>query len=354
MYCRNCGTELDNSAAFCPKCGIPTVTASSKPIKKKHRRLRPMLIAVAILLIVGIIGTALGGTSADDPVSENSASESSIVQEMIPSSQPESEAAPTPTVETDWLKQYEEQGAYVISVDAEVLFEYGAYYTGYLARTVVTIEQITEVEIKANTDNNSSFFFSMVFDFANTAEIAGYAEGDVVEIVGTIDPPAAIGETVPLSDCHIVSAGPDAEAARQELHASADTQIGYAENYVAQLEAAAAEQAAQDVEAYKASCITVNYSDVERNPRTYEGSDIVFSGSVIQVSEGWFDSVTLRVDNDGDIWYVTYIRADDTESRILENDYITIYGECTGVTSYTSILGSTITIPSVSGKYIDR
>lgn len=109
---------------------------------------------------------------------------------------------------------------------------------------------------------------------------------------------------------------------------------------------------AESREEYIANCETVVYSDVERNPQNFEGKNIVISGNVIQVSEGWFNSVTLRIESDSGIWYATYTR-DSSESRILENDTITAYGECTGVETYTTLLGAKMTIPAIKIKYYD-
>lgn len=109
---------------------------------------------------------------------------------------------------------------------------------------------------------------------------------------------------------------------------------------------------AESREDYIANCETVVYSDVERNPQNFKGKYIAISGNVIQVSEGWFNSVTLRIESDSGIWYATYTR-DSSESRILENDTITAYGECTGVETYTTLLGANMTIPSIKIKYYD-
>ncbi len=99
------------------------------------------------------------------------------------------------------------------------------------------------------------------------------------------------------------------------------------------------------------SCETVNYKDVERNPNQFKGKNIKIKGSVEQVSEGWFDIVTMRVDEgNGNMWYVTYTRGDDNEPRILEGDVLTFYGECEGVETYTSILGGRVTIPALDAK----
>ena len=107
-------------------------------------------------------------------------------------------------------------------------------------------------------------------------------------------------------------------------------------------------------EKYISECITIDYKEVERNPNQYKGKKIQISGKVIQVSEGWFNTVTLRVDQGGSqIWYVTYIRADKNEPRILEGDYLNFFGECEGVESYISVLGGKITIPALDAKYHD-
>jgi len=103
---------------------------------------------------------------------------------------------------------------------------------------------------------------------------------------------------------------------------------------------------------YINECETVDYTDIERNPDNYKGTKVKFTGEVVQVAEGWFNSVTIRVDCDGDIWYVTYTR-EEGESRILEGDSITCYGECSGIKSYTNVLGSQVTIPAMEMKYYE-
>ncbi len=103
---------------------------------------------------------------------------------------------------------------------------------------------------------------------------------------------------------------------------------------------------------YIAECEDLSYSDICRNPDDYKGKKTFFSGTVIQVQEGAFDSVTLRVQTEYGIWYVTYTRKEG-ESRILDNDYITCYGECKGVETYLAVLGNTVTIPSLRMEYYE-
>ena len=330
-------------------------TVNMHDSSKTKKRMGPVKIAIIVIIIFAVFSscvTLFSGTSNGESTNHTDASSTTASAEETVVESSGTEEASVPTQSVDWLKQYEDNGDYVISTDADVMFQYGGYYTGYNACTVVEISDISGGTIKANTESNTSFFFSLVFNFENKDEISDYSKGDIVEIVGTIQAPNAIGETVTLNGCHIVADGADAEAAAETLRAGADTQVANAQAYVAQLEEAAATVEAQNVEDYKASCATIDYDDVARNPDNYDGVTIVVSGSVIQVSEGWFNSVTLRVDDNGNIWYVTYSR-DEDESRILEGDNITIYGECTGVTSYTSILGNTVTIPSIKGVYIE-
>ena len=110
-------------------------------------------------------------------------------------------------------------------------------------------------------------------------------------------------------------------------------------------------------EDYKAMCDSYNYKDIARNPNTYKNKYMKFTGKVVQTSEAW-GSVILRINitkNEYDFWedtiYATYKYSDENESKILEDDIITVYGICKGDKTYTSVLGSSVTIPSIEVKY---
>lgn len=113
--------------------------------------------------------------------------------------------------------------------------------------------------------------------------------------------------------------------------------------------------ATETKEEYINSCTEVIYKNVAREPDTYKGKRLKISGKVLQVVEN-STSTTLRIGTSSngydDVWYVTYIRAAD-EKRILEDDKVEIFGECTGLHSYYSVFGSKITLPSLSAKYVD-
>ena len=71
------------------------------------------------------------------------------------------------------------------------------------------------------------------------------------------------------------------------------------------------------------------------------------------------DSYTLRVNvtKGRYVWddtvLVSYTKQDSSESNILEDDIVTMYGVLMGDYTYTSVMGASITVPSFSAEYID-
>ena len=231
-------------------------------------------------------------------------------------------------------------------LSGDILYEYGGSLTGSKVVTVIVVKEVDDASLKADTDNHSGLLYSIECKFQDSSDIAGVEKGDRITIAGVVEPMTPLLSTKTLSGCVVVGLGEIAE----ELVSEEDAQKQFCEQFIADSEKAAEEAVAQSKADYIAECKTVDYSDVARNPGNYNGSLVKFSGKVIQESEGWFNSLTLRVEDGDNIWYVTYTMSDG-ESRILEDDKITVYGECSGVTSYKTVLGSTVTIPSVKMKY---
>ena len=107
---------------------------------------------------------------------------------------------------------------------------------------------------------------------------------------------------------------------------------------------------------YKAMCKTYSYNEIARNPNKYKGELGKFYGRVIQVMEEdiySFTSYTLRVALNGydNVILVSYL-ADEDESHILEDDYITLYGELQGTYTYETVMGNDVTIPYVDAEFI--
>lgn len=82
-----------------------------------------------------------------------------------------------------------------------------------------------------------------------------------------------------------------------------------------------------------------------------------YTGEIIQVLEDGNDR-QLRVNitkgrySYTDTIYVMYTKKEG-ESRLLEDDIVTLYGKNMGTVSYVSVLGSTVTLPCVYAEYIE-
>ena len=410
MRCPNCNAEIADNSKFCPECGTQiqwrenlanqnakahsaggfsqqgnmsqqgsydrpqqsnasqgnyqqqgyyaqNPMVSSAPVKQKKKRgvCGTILIVFIALVLLSSITRSCGGDTnskrSSETTSKTEKSNSQGTKEEA-SSEPDEGQQPQKSP-VDILKEYEDKGYSIVDLDADVLYQYGAYYTGYAAHTAFVIGGTGSDSLKTTTESNESFSYSLVCKFEDKEEIKGLDEEMLVELVGVIENPTSFGNTITLNNCHILNIGETVQETIDTLGSSKEQQVADAESLKESIEAAAAEAEVQNREEYKASCITVDYNDVARNPDNHKDENIVISGEVIQVSEGWFNSVILRVDSgDNNIWYVIYYR-EEGESRILEGDSVTLYGECTGVESYTSIMGNTVTIPSMDAKIIE-
>lgn len=113
---------------------------------------------------------------------------------------------------------------------------------------------------------------------------------------------------------------------------------------------------------YKASCKSISYDSLARDPEKYKGKLVKFYGRVIQVQESdsilYYSVYRINVGNDGYGYYddTVYVTYDSTKSstRILEDDMVTFYGEYQGLKTYETIMGGSVTIPHVQAEYIVR
>lgn len=109
---------------------------------------------------------------------------------------------------------------------------------------------------------------------------------------------------------------------------------------------------------FKAQCKTYSYNTIARNPEKYKGEYGKFYGKIIQVMESntyGIISYTLRIALNGNydnVILVTYY-AISGEDHLLEDDYVTLYGEIQGTKTYETVMGAEVTIPFVTAEYID-
>lgn len=138
------------------------------------------------------------------------------------------------------------------------------------------------------------------------------------------------------------------------------TRVRYCDVCGQEVESEEFEMSPEELEqSYKSQCESISYKSLERTPDDYEGRNVKFSGYVVQVCSETSSPLSYsayRVATSGKYDNVVMVLVDNygSSSRILEDDYITFYGEYDGLYSYTTVMGSTLTIPKVIAKYVDN
>ncbi len=95
------------------------------------------------------------------------------------------------------------------------------------------------------------------------------------------------------------------------------------------------------------------YEQLARNPDTYVGSKVKFTGKVLQAETGDICYMRLAVNSNYDtVIFVTYM-PDLISFRLLENDIVTIYGTANATYSYEAISRATITLPWIKADMIE-
>ena len=117
----------------------------------------------------------------------------------------------------------------------------------------------------------------------------------------------------------------------------------------------AAEKKKKEEEEKKGYDTGITYSQLARTPDDYLAKKVKFSGKVVQVMEDG-DSVGIRLAVDGDYDNIILGTFDSSiiSERILEDDYITVYGLSTGIYTYESTMGASISVPSMTIDKISR
>jgi len=98
-----------------------------------------------------------------------------------------------------------------------------------------------------------------------------------------------------------------------------------------------------------------SYENVLRDPSRYDGDKLSIYGKVLQKTDG-LGRVVLRVGTGGygyydKVFWVQYSTS-DVSAKVIEDDYITVYGTCTGSHTYETVMGASVTIPSIDAEKI--
>lgn len=117
----------------------------------------------------------------------------------------------------------------------------------------------------------------------------------------------------------------------------------------------ASEKKKKEEEEKKGYDTGITYSQLARTPDDYLAKKVKFSGKVVQVMEDG-DSVGIRLAVDGDYDNIILGTFDSSiiSERILEDDYITVYGLSAGIYTYESTMGASISVPSMTIDKISR
>lgn len=108
----------------------------------------------------------------------------------------------------------------------------------------------------------------------------------------------------------------------------------------------------------KANSNKITLDMLNRQPGYYEGKEVYFGGTVLQAIYDKEDSskVQLRIEDRNttstqNVVFVSYTLG-EYETRILEDDYVDMYGTFDGMITYQSVGSGPITIPHVIGKVV--
>ncbi len=106
------------------------------------------------------------------------------------------------------------------------------------------------------------------------------------------------------------------------------------------------------IDRYMASCRVADYGDIAENPQKNRGKKIAVTGRVLQSVEGALEVSLMRIeDENGFLWFASRLMTGGS-SGLNAYDTVTLYGECTGLTTYLTVAGDSITVPSIDVKYI--
>ena len=99
-----------------------------------------------------------------------------------------------------------------------------------------------------------------------------------------------------------------------------------------------------------------DYSSILRNPDQYEGKKVSVYGTIIQRLEGsgYFGTTYywLLVRSGSNLFSVTVWPSALADGNVIENDVVTIYGECTGTYTYETVRGNSNTIPDIDAEHV--
>lgn len=110
------------------------------------------------------------------------------------------------------------------------------------------------------------------------------------------------------------------------------------------------------LEKYKASCVSVNFQDLNGNITKYKGQHLKFTGQILRINQSnGRTEIVMSVTPVGEGWsntnliYVTY----NTQTQFKQGDIITVYGETSGTYNYFDATVGKLIIIKIAARYIE-
>ena len=112
-----------------------------------------------------------------------------------------------------------------------------------------------------------------------------------------------------------------------------------------------------DIASLKNQATTVNFNELDKNPDSFNGKIVKFTGQVVQIQEADnYGVIRLAVTKESygwsisDIVYVEYQNHTDA----VKDDVVTVYGQLTGSKTYESQAHFNITVPSMTACAVEK
>jgi hypothetical protein len=119
---------------------------------------------------------------------------------------------------------------------------------------------------------------------------------------------------------------------------------------------AAEKAAAREAEkqAFITSATTIPYNQLEKNPKRYKGTEVVYRGQIFQIQEDLGTTwMLLSVTDEGYGFWDDNIWVDYNGTiQGAEDDIITVYGTIAGEQSYETQIGGETYVPKLRARYI--
>lgn len=336
---------------------LPLETVRKLINKKVGFSNKAIIVVASVCLVVGLL-TIPKANYSDKETKQPPIPSTTIAERIVTTEKSlETTKTETTTVETSTepikkeldcsvaLSKFKSGGYKYISPDD--LEKYCSNLKGVKFYTVSSVSSLSADSVSCTLaeDKYMMSSFKTSQDYSNSLE-----EGDIIAIFGIVEDYHTykiMGTSVQIKDAMVFAVGNEANKYKKDK-----TDSSFSKYLKVTEEVASANKNSVSESEYKALCKTLGYTDILRNPDYYEGKYCKVSGTVDQIVEGWFDTVSIYVvDSNGNKWECTYYYKDG-ETRVLEGDKVTFYGICKGTTNSTTILGKQVTLPYVSVDYI--